>query len=302
VNAEGVTFRLAQAGDLPGADDVFRRALDHYLVPRGFPAVPANDDDDHPAFRHLLRHDGPRFWVADRGGEVVAWSSALLRRDWWFLSMLFVLPDEQGKGLGRALFEHARAGTPPDGVRATCTDSLQPVSNTLYARLGLLPRQVLVELTGRPRADVGRPRLGRLVPEPLDAAAAAGLGVIDDAVLGVDRTVDHQFYLGRGRRRGWLFRRAGRPVAYVMTRENGWIGPMACLRAADSETVTRFALAELVAAGAEEASAGVPAANEGAQRALWAAGLRYKETPALLLATRPFGRLDRYLPASFGWF
>ena len=32
------------------------------------------------------------------------------------------------------------------------------------------------------------------------------------------------------------------------------------------------------------------------------AGLLFDGTPGLLLASRPFGRLDRYLPASYGMF
>ena len=43
-------------------------------------------------------------------------------------------------------------GAPAQAVRATVTDSLQPVSNTLYARRGMLPREVLVGFRGRPRA------------------------------------------------------------------------------------------------------------------------------------------------------
>ncbi len=32
------------------------------------------------------------------------------------------------------------------------------------------------------------------------------------------------------------------------------------------------------------------------------AGLRYSGTPGLLLASRPWGHLDRYIPASYGFF
>lgn len=41
---------------------------------------------------------------------------------------------------------------------------------------------------------------------------------------------------------------------------------------------------------------------EGAQRAFWGAGLRFSSTPGLLLSSRPFGRLDRYVAASYGLF
>jgi hypothetical protein len=68
------------------------------------------------------------------------------------------------------------------------------------------------------------------------------------------------------------------------------------------EPVTAFALAELAAEGAPKVLAGVPGRCEGAQRALWSGGLVFEPTPGLLLASRPFGRLDRYVPASYGMF
>jgi hypothetical protein len=48
--------------------------------------------------------------------------------------------------------------------------------------------------------------------------------------------------------------------------------------------------------------AGVTGRSEGAQRAFWEAGLRFSGTPALLLASRLFGRLDRCIAASYGMF
>ena len=312
-----VTYRRAEEADLPRLFEVFRAALNAYLVPAGQTGI-SEQDDVSPAHRHYLRHDGERFWVAEAvveeltggdggtlgvgGRQVVAWGSGLVRGDWWFLSSLFVLPEAQGIGVGGRLFELAATGAPPGATRATVTDSLQPVSNTLYARRGLLPREVLVEIGGQPRPDLRPPRLGRLEVEPLTTASVADLREIDAAASGVDRSVDHEYYLTVSGRRGWLLRRAGRPAAYVMLRPDGWIGPAASVRAADIYTATAYALAALSAAGAPEALSGVTGRCEGAQRALWEAGLVFRSTPGLLLASRSFGRLDRYLPASYGLF
>ena len=322
VGVAGVTYRRAEEADLPRVFAVFRAALNAYLVPAGQTPVP-EEDDQSPAYRHYLRHDAERFWVAEAeveaeveqaaagddtgtgdaaGRGIVAWSSGLLRGDWWFLSSLFVLPEAQGRGVGARLFELAGTGAPAGAVRATMTDSIQPVSNTLYARRGLLPREVLVEIGGRPRPGLATPRLGSLEPEPLTAASIPELREIDAAASGVDRSVDHDYYLSASGRRGWLFRRAGRPVAYVMVRPDGWVGPAASVRAPDIGTVAAFAIAALAAEGAEKVQAGVPARCEGVQRALWDAGLVYESTPGLLLASRPFGRLDHYVPASYGLF
>lgn len=125
---------------------------------------------------------------------------------------------------------------------------------------------------------------------------------IDAAASGLDRGVDHAFYLTSGRR-GWLFRRRGRPVAYVMTRGDGWIGPAASVHARDMEPVAAFGVAALARRGfAGKVRAGVTGRCEGAQRAFWEAGLVFDGTPGLLLSSRPFGRLDRYVAASYGMF
>ncbi len=312
-----IRYRQAEEADLSRAHDVFRAALNAYLVPAGQPPIP-DDDRQSPVYLHLLEHDAGRFWVAEAvveeltgggtgtlgvgGRQIVGWGCGLVRGDWWFLSNLFVLPEAQGLGVGAMLFDLAGTGAPESAYRATVTDSLQPLSNNLYGRRGLLPRELLIGFEGSPQgaASVG---LGTLEPEPLTPASVPALLEIDAAVCGVDRSVDHRFYLTDGGRYGFLFRRRDRPAGYVMVRQDGWIGPVATVREQDMETVTAAGIADLSRRGvAEKLRAGVPARSEGAQRAFWGAGLRFSGTPGLLLASRPWGRLDRYIPASYGFF
>jgi GNAT superfamily N-acetyltransferase len=313
-----VHYRQAVEGDLPRVFQVFRAALNAYLVPAGQPEIP-DEDPPEPAYRHLLRHDGERFWVAEAvveeltggvpgtlagdGEQVVGWGCGLVRGDWWFLSSLFVLPEAQGLGVGAMLYDLAGTGAPAGAVRATVADSLQPLSNNLYARRGLLPREVLIGFEGAPPATAPAPRVGALVPEPLTPESLPALAEVDAAAAGVDRTPDHGFYLTAGGRQGFLFRRAGRPAGYVMVRPDGWVGPAAAVRAADMEPVTACGIAALGGPGlVEKIRAGVVARSDGAQRAFWGAGLRFSGTPGLLLAARPWGALDRYVPASYGLF
>jgi hypothetical protein len=69
------------------------------------------------------------------------------------------------------------------------------------------------------------------------------------------------------------------------------------------ETVTAWGIAHLMSRGVtDKVRAGVTGRSEGAQRAFWGAGLRFSGTPGLLLSSRPFGRLDRYVAASYGTF
>ena len=304
---ETITYRRAILADADVAFAVYRAALNDYLGRAGQELVP-DENDQRPGFAHMLHHDGERCWVAERDGDMVAWGSALLRGDWWFLSALFVLPGAQGAGVGAELLRRAGTGAPAHATRATVTDSLQPLSNGLYARRGMLPREALIAFAGPPRALAaeagGPPRgLGSLVPEPLTGATLGDVRAVDLAVLGFDRTVDHRFYLDDGGRRGWLFRRAGRAVAYALYRPTtGWVGPLASRRVADVGPILRFVLAALADLGIERIKTAVPAPCAAAQRVCWELGLLYDSTPALLLASRRFARLDRYLPASFGMF
>ena len=312
MSRDAITYRRATEADAHDAFEVFRLAINEFNARHGQPLI-ADQDDQSPGYLHMMRHDGERFWVAERKRKLVAFGAGLVRDDWWFLSNLFVLPQVQGLGIGRELLERAMTGVPERGPMATITDATQPVSNTLYARHGLLPwlpvvsyRTSLAELRlrrgpGPPGADAGAAVLPPdLRPETLTEANVGELRAIDLAVLGFDRRVDHRFYVESGGRPGWLFRRAGLPVAYAMYRVNGWIGPLACIDEGDLEGVLRYCLAAVAAERPPVLWTGVPSVNVAAQRVLLGAGFVYDAPPALLLASRPFGGLQRYLPASFG--
>jgi GNAT superfamily N-acetyltransferase len=133
---------------------------------------------------HLLTTDPDRFIVAVRPKDpaagklreqIVGFGVAVQRENVWFLSQLYVLPNEQRKGIGRALltqiFPSARTGDgvdalealehPAPGFMATCTDSAQPISNALYSRFGIVPRVPILNLVGNPRLD----KLPQLPPD-----------------------------------------------------------------------------------------------------------------------------------------
>jgi hypothetical protein len=231
----------------------------------------------------------------------VGFACGLVRGEWWFLSTLFILPEFQAQGIGRALLERAKAGYPtPSGIAATMTDALQPKSNTLYARHGMFPRLPAVVFTGPLRPGLERPRLGNLEVRPLTLDDLPALLQIDADVTGLDRTPDHASYLGEAEWPGWLFSRAGQPTGYTYIRPGGAIGPAATVRSGDMERVMQYALVEVAAYQPAAVRVIVPGPNTAAQRPLWAAGLVFDEVPGLILMSRPFGHFDRYVCASFG--
>jgi GNAT superfamily N-acetyltransferase len=328
-NADGLTIRPARPADTTSTSRVFAAAVNDLYRRRGLGLI-VGEDSRRPVYQHLLRTDPERFFVAERDGRVLAFSAAVDRGSWWFLSSLFVHPQEQGAGLGGRLLRCAVADRPvPGGVAATITNAIQPVSNTLYGRRGLFPWLPLVGFTGTPRR-MPRLALGRLDVAPMSVGDEAVVADVDQAAFGVERGADHAWYLGAGGRRGWLFLRAGRPAAYVYVSSDGAIGPAAALRPADMESLYVWALTQAAAvgpdllspeaslpgsadadgsalgvppvrpAGLRPVSAIVPGPCVAAQRALWEAGLRFGPDPGLLLASRPFGRPDRFGCGSFG--
>lgn len=325
---EGTTIRLARETDPPLTSRVFAAALNELYRRRSVRLV-VGDDSRRGLHEHLLRHDPQRFWIAERKGTVVGFSVGIDRGAWWFLAALFVRPEAQGAGVGSQLLAYAMAGRPlPGGVAAAISSALQPASNTLYGRRGLLPWLPLVTFAGTP-LRVSRPALGSLEVTALTVDDVAVVTQIDLVATGVARSIDHRWYLGRGGRRGWLFVRAGRPAGYIYVSQEGAIGPAAAVRASDMEPLRAWALAEAAAPDPSQlppdeassnghaprsanrasvasspalrpVSAIVPGPCVAAQRVFWEAGLVFGEDPGLLLASQPFGRFDRYCCGSFG--
>ena len=318
-----ISYRSAGPADADTASRILTTALTELAARQGWPPFTAPADHAAPALRHVAETDGRRFWLAVADGEPVAFGSGWQRGALGFCSGLFVLPEWQGKGVGRRLFELAMDGLPTaGGVAALTSSAANPVSNGLYARHGIYPRVALLYLTGplasfaaspatRRPAGGGQPGggpsggerpTGGLDAEPLATGHLAELAQIDDAVLGAERTTDHHWLLGRQENPGWLFRRRERAVGYAYLGGDGTeganaLGPVATLRAADQTAVLSLALAELARRGPTAATVAVPGPNIPAQRLLWQAGFAFTGATGLLCSSRPFGRFDRYLLA-----
>jgi GNAT superfamily N-acetyltransferase len=309
-------FRPATADDLPRCAVVWRTALNDYLGRLGRPDIP----DDFTAilrlYRHLQATDPRRFVVAERDGEdgrpvIEAFVSALVRRPVWFLSMLFVLPAAQGRGLGRRLIG-AVAPLDEEGIsiRATATDSVQPISNGLYTGLGIIPRVPMFRVVGRAdRPDAVPPvppdievttfaEIGREGDGIGSSALAGELNALDREVLGFERQVDHAFMSAEGRQ-GFLFSDgAGAVRGYGYTSEAGRVGPVVV----SDEALLGPVVGHLVTAIEPRGAFGiwVPGSAGEAIVPLLRAGFRIDDFPTMLCWDRPFADWSRALPISPG--
>ena len=298
---DGVAFRRATPEDLPACEAVYRAGLNSYLGPLGFPEIPSENPGLRRLHAHTMATDPERFLLATRGDRVVAFGSAVVRGRAWFLSMLFVDPAEQARGLGRALLERLLPDPEVVPILATATDSAQPISNGLYGSLGIVPRLPLLNLVGRPRDDHRLPSLPpgvRAEPMAGQASAAAAIAGLDRAALGFEHPQDWAFLAADGRR-GFTFRDgAGSLLGYGYASEAGRIGPVAVADGALLAPALGHLLTAVQPRGAS--SVWLPGSATDAVVAALRAGLRIESFPVLLCWNRQFADFTRYVPISPG--
>jgi GNAT superfamily N-acetyltransferase len=327
-----LTYRPARAGEIEACAGIWRTAINDYTVHLGQGEIPPELNPIIRLFTHLRTTDPERFIVAtvpraidaadvatptpdgaptDPPAErVVAFAAAVSRERVWYLSMLFVLPELQGAGVGRRLLERVLPDD-PRVARATATDSAQPISNALYASHGIVPRMPLLNLSGlpeRPEAFGSLP--SGIVPLSFDDLAAgppdgdghrrltAAVDALDRKLLGATHPIDHRFLRSESRH-GWLYQGPdGRPLGYGYAGEAGRLGPVAVL----DETLLAPILGHLTAAVTPRGAFAtwIPGFADRAVVASLGAGFRLDRFPVLLCWDRPFADFSRYLPISPG--
>lgn len=198
-------IRRAEEPDLAQAHRVWYENEFHGVTS---PSTAAGIPSD---LRHILRTG--TMVVAEQDGEVMAFAAAIRRGTVAFLTDLFVLPDRQSAGLGRALLETVLS---PD-QRSQCT-----LSSTDSRALGLYIRHGL-----RPRWPHFNLRWGR---SPTSSSAEADVEVIqteaedpgvarwDEWIGGRSRPADHAYWAREQRAAPLWFRRHGTVVGYGYAR------------------------------------------------------------------------------------
>jgi GNAT superfamily N-acetyltransferase len=317
--AGDLVYRPARADELGACAEIWRTSINDYIGRLGQPEIPPDLASIGRLYTHLRSTDPERFVVAvanegsaDGDPRVVGFAAAVERERLWYLSMCFVLPELQGTGVGRALLAAAGPSPGTDRVRATATDSAQPISNALYAAVGIVPRVPLFDLIGhalRPEAFGALPSGVRpvsfedVVGEPGGSgdghrALAETVDALDRETLGVAHPIDHRFLRTEGRH-GWLYHGPdGRPLAYGYAAEAGRIGPIAVLDPDLVAPVIGHLSSVVTPRGA--AAIWLPGSAGRALTATLRAGFRMDPFPVLLCWDRPFADLARYLPISPG--
>ena len=306
------TYRQAIPADLPACGAIWRLALNDYMGRLNLPEVPNDLTAILRIHRHLQATDPAGFLVAehataDGGVRIVGFASAVRRGAIWFLSMLFVLPEAQAVGVGRGLLARLM---PPEGTAAlvTCTDAAQPISNGLYASLGMVPRMPLLRLVGLAERPIELPSLPEGVRaigfDEVDrdgdriggAALDDEIAALDRDAVGFDHPADHAMIRAEGRL-GFLFLGPdGGPIGYGYASEAGRVGPVAVRDPALLGPVIGYLVTTVRPRGAF--GMWLPGAAEDTVGPLLRAGFRMEGFPCLLCWDRPFADFTRYVPIS----
>ncbi len=239
---------------------------------------------------------------------MLAFGSAIVRERVWYLSMLFVRPDAQARGLGRGILERILPPVDLGLTLATVADSAQPIANALYASLGIVPRLPMWSLSGGPGAGALPALPSGVRPVAFDeiagdparghAALVAAVDDLDRDALGFAHPVDHR-YLRTTESQGFVyFGPAARPVGYGYASPVGRIGPIGVRDSALLAPVVSHLL------GAVEPRGGhaiwLTGDADEVMVGLLRSGFRMDAFPVLLCWTRPFADLGRYVPISPG--
>src|SRR6266511_297015 len=144
--------------------------------------------------------DPDGYFCAVEEGQIRGMVSALVRGRVWYLSMFFVLPGDQGRGLGRALLERALAYGEARGAEIRCTlATLDPRAQARYVMAGMPPRWPIYRLDGDAAAVTRLKARAGLDPRaqdlPCDPGAAEKLTA---EVFGHGRADDLAHFRGDG--------------------------------------------------------------------------------------------------------
>jgi GNAT superfamily N-acetyltransferase len=301
-------YRPARPADVDACLKIFYQASEELHVRQGQPTLPRNPRRLRALFEHLLSTDPERAWLAESERRAIGFGMAHRREDHRFLAFLFVLPEHQGRGVGRALTDRTLPAAAEGGRTAVCVESSQPVSTALYASLGLTPRVPLYLLIGSARADalpaptrgVEPVAFGALVGEgPGGHAALAGqVNRLDLELLGYERPEEHRLWRTLGSN-GFLYFEGGTadPVGYGYAEASGRLGPVAVREAALLPSVLGHLMRAVTPLGGWQAVVPGPAIE--AWRTLLPAGLRIDGPPAIYSANWSGPPFERYLPLTF---
>jgi GNAT superfamily N-acetyltransferase len=246
-----IRFRQFSVKEGEAAGRVFAETFNYLLMKRGMkPYVDLADPaawekawerDRRSLFEHLSG-PGSASWLAEDGEQIVGYARSIARDDTIQLTEYFVLPGQQGRGIGRELLQRAFAGA--EGRRRMVIASTEGPALARYFKAGLFPLASLVDIHREPEVV----EIDTELAVEANTGSSENLAIInqvDREILGYEREADHR-WLCRDRR-GFIYRRHGKPAGYGYV--GRWCGPFAVLDPTDFPAVLSHAETAMVGSG-----------------------------------------------------
>jgi len=289
-------IRRAVDGDVPGIWDVWSAAANRGRTPTPWRVMA-------PLFRHELATG--EMWVAETANGLAGFAALIVRGGVAFLGELFVVPDAQSRGIGRALLHQALAA--PADVYCTMSSG-DPRAMALYIGAGMKPRWPHFLLTATSIEERHLP--GADVTVTAAAPGDPDLVACDARVGGRHRPQDHDYWQREVGAAPLWFKRAGAVCGYGYVWQRAadaarpaaaGVGPLGALSADDAAACAGAAVRWAREAGAAAASVIhiAVAGQHDALSSLLRAGFQIREVETFCCSRAPaFLDLGTYLVAS----
>jgi GNAT superfamily N-acetyltransferase len=242
----------------------------------------------------LLAQIAAEWWVAEEpgSGRLLGFARSIERDGLFELTEFFVRPDQQSRGVGKALLE--RVFPAGRGTVRSIVATPDVRAQARYYAAGTVARFPLFTLGGVP--DATEP-VRDVMAQPLDGDRAIEVQrAIERTVLGHRRS-DEEIRWLLDRRQGHLYRRADRVIGFSFLGRDG-AGPMAVLEPSDLPAVLLHVEGLARTMELERLELQVPAPNAIAIRHLTSRGYRFDSWINFLMSDQPFGQFDRFIPFS----
>jgi GNAT superfamily N-acetyltransferase len=238
-------IRPATEEDLAQTWDIWRET--EVAVADGDQPPPVGSEGALALHRHEL--ESGEMAVAEVGGRVVGFAAAITRGPVRFLSELYVRPDVQSSGIGKALLERV---LPPGAAHVSATlSSDDERALSLYVRHGMQPQWPFFYLKAE---SAGLKNLSDSSLEIVEAEAGdAALLKWDRGICGRERPQDHAYWVKAVDAVPVWFKREGHTAGYgyfqMRSDESLWypealtIGPMGARTIDDARDCALAAMA-----------------------------------------------------------
>lgn len=258
-----------------------------------------------PLLQHIFDQDPNLSWGAYDGDKLVGFATSHMRDHQWHVAYQFVAPEYQDRGIGAELLRTGLKVARERGAMITsqCTFTYNLKAIALYTRLGLFPRKNLILMEGPRCSEMKCPDLPKGIdPYPIDSTSLLNdLNHLDREVRGINRSVDHCYWLADDDYSGYIFRSGRIVVGYAYISKQGFIAPALVIRDVHLIDIVSHCLHLLSEKYDVKPRIWLNGKNFATLTLLLNHGFRMKEI-AMLMTNRMFCDMRRYVPASLAVF